>query len=101
MLLTPVSGCVTTSTNQIIPDGAIRLSPNPTQHTITVTYGSQLTDKQPTLRIFGADGRQLADYPHVQSGRSLDLTGLPAGLLLFQFRAEGEMRTLRVVKEGR
>ncbi|WP_116108455.1 T9SS type A sorting domain-containing protein [Lewinella sp. IMCC34191] len=94
-------GCTTTSTNQILTQGAIRLSPNPTQNNITVTYGTQLADKQPTLRIFGADGRQLADYPRVESGRSLDLTGLPNGLLLFQFRVDGEMTTLRVVKEGR
>ena len=79
---------------------AISLFPNPTQNNITVTYGDQLADKPLTLRIFGADGRQLADYPRVESGRSLDLKGLPSGLLLFQFRVDGEMSTLRVVKEG-
>ena len=100
-LLTTPSGCDVTNTTELLSGGTISLSPNPTQHNITVTYGAQLASKQPTLRIFGADGRQLADYPHIQSGRSLDLTGLPTGLLLFQFRAEGEMRTLRVVKEGR
>ena len=76
----------------------ISLFPNPTHNNLTITYKGQLADKQPNLRIFGADGRQLADYPRIESGRSLDLTGLPSGLLLFQFRVEGEMRTLRVVK---
>lgn len=75
-----------------------QVGPNPSSGTVTITWSGPSPCQ---LRIFAADGRLLRACGPVHAGQSIDLDGLPRGLLLLQLQRGQELATRRLVLLGR
>jgi len=95
----PVSGIGNASSSV-----ALTVSPNPFTSKVTVGLAADSQRKIESLRIYDITGKFLTEQSFAidlaGSSREVNVTGLPAGLLLFEFRDNlGNIYTRRMIKK--
>ena len=97
LIFQTTDGCTTTSTNEFLTKGSLRLYPNPAGDEVTVAVSSAIRNSKLELSVFGLDGRLLKRIRGLSDGQLLNISSLPTGALFFQFAAEGETATKRLI----
>ncbi|MEL7220444.1 MAG: M36 family metallopeptidase [Bacteroidota bacterium] len=87
------------STTEIDQDRPLKLFPNPASDKLTVELPAMLNE-QVELSILAVDGRQLQSQVYDSFLReTLDLSALPAGIYMLQFRTAEDLTTRRLIVE--
>jgi len=75
----------------------VRIFPNPAQERVDVQTAADWTEPL-HIRVFDSLGRLLHDYG-ADAASTLDLAGLPNGLLFVKIESAGRIATFRLMKE--
>lgn len=72
--------------------GALHFYPNPVQGSVTVLQWTGMEERELTVRIFDLSGRMLQEISLAGDERTLNLTGIPAGLYLVEASSPDNLR---------